>query len=303
MGAEATTGGLRCHTGDRWVPVQPAPRASGLGFVPGPSPRGLYPTGAWHAEKKRESLKSCRPAGLYKDNWGPPGLAPELGIINKSPGSPPCPLVCLMLPGHGFTPRGKTPSAAPSGNPSSAFSLGSRSAPSDGGNVNRTTNRTVDRTTNRTVNRTTNRTVDRTTNQTVDRTTHRTVDRTTSRNRSACVVEKLFRTISESPRLPPGTGPLRLDRVRQTLSSRSGPVPGGGLGLSDLARNGFSTIRSVHSQRVVETLNSCSTTLAPLRVPRARNAQWRNCSARDSSPKPSTGVGARLDQSIGSKSL
>ena len=96
------------HAGDRWVPVQPTPRASGLGFVPGPSPRGLYPTGAWHA-KKRESLKSCRPAGLYKDNWGPPGLAPELGIINKSPGSPPCPLVCLMLPGHGFTSPRENP--------------------------------------------------------------------------------------------------------------------------------------------------------------------------------------------------
>ena len=49
------------HAGDRWVPVQPTPRASGLGFVPGPSPRGLYPTGAWHAEKKR---MSSLPPGL-----------------------------------------------------------------------------------------------------------------------------------------------------------------------------------------------------------------------------------------------
>ena len=135
MGAEVIRLGLakpddlRCHAGGQVLAVRarrPPLMASvvTLGTVGCRSSRRREPR-AWDSSqvrvlggcirpvpgmrKKRESLKSCRPAGLYKDNWGPPGLAPELGIINKSPGSPPCPLVCLMLPGHGFTPPRENP--------------------------------------------------------------------------------------------------------------------------------------------------------------------------------------------------
>ena len=96
----------------RWGPLGAGPadaESLGPGIRPRSESSGAVSDRCLACEKKRESLKSCRPAGLYKDNWGPPGLAPELGIINKSPGSPPCPLVCLMLPGHGFTPPRENP--------------------------------------------------------------------------------------------------------------------------------------------------------------------------------------------------
>ena len=76
--------------------------------------------------------------------------------------------------------------------------------------------------------------------------------------------------------LLPETRPLRLDRVRRALASRSGPVPGGGLGPSDVVRNSCSTTRSVRSQRVVEKLNSCSTTRS-VRVERRRATSEYHC--------------------------
>ena len=99
-----------------WGPLGAGPadaESLGPGIRPRSESSGAVSDRCLACEKKRESLKSCRPAGLYKDNWGPPGLAPELGISNNHSRGPPKPSSRIGRPGPSSLVRTMTASLFP----------------------------------------------------------------------------------------------------------------------------------------------------------------------------------------------